>query len=222
MTATGLSKAKIIKLNKQGGEAGSVEVMFNPKELTITKRNNWKQEQNPKANVPDVEFSGGGPADLKMQLFFDTHAGQEDVRKKYTDAIYQFMQVDEELTDSKNQKGRPPTVRFQWGETIGFNAVITSISQRFTLFMPNGSPVRAVLDVTFSQVEDELFYPKQNPTSGGIGGERIWTVKAGDTLASIAYSEYGDTKRWRVIADANRLTHVRDLQPGTVLVIPNA
>ena len=53
-------------------------------------------------------------------------------------------------------------------------------------------------------------------------GERAWTVVEGDTLGWIAHREYGETRLWRRIADANRLGAVRRLVPGTVLVIPNA
>jgi len=132
------------------------------------------------------------------------------------------MMVDESLTDPKNKKGRPPRVRFQWGQAWSFDAVITSITQKFTLFKADGTPVRATLDVSFQQVKDASLYPAQNPTSGGIGGERVWTVREGDTLSAIAYAEYGDSNRWRPIADANRLTRVRRLKPGTLLAIPNA
>jgi nucleoid-associated protein YgaU len=100
--------------------------------------------------------------------------------------------------------------------------VIVSITQRFTLFLSNGTPVRATLDVSFQQVQDEGQFPPQNPTSGGEGGERIWTVVAGDTLPSIAYAVYGDPNMWKRIADTNHLTQVRRLIPGTQLEIPNA
>jgi hypothetical protein len=131
------------------------------------------------------------------------------------------MMVDETLQDPKSMKGRPPKVRFQWGASWSFDAVIASISQKFTLFLPDGTPVRATLDVAFQQIQDEKLFPKQNPTSGGVGGERFWTVGDGDTLAWIAYKEYGDANRWRLIADANRLRQVRRLMPGIVLVIPH-
>ncbi|HTI52453.1 MAG TPA: hypothetical protein VL475_15925 [Planctomycetaceae bacterium] len=222
MHGSAIAKASILRLDKQNRPCESIDVMFNPKELTFSKQNSWKQGANPKTNLPDCEFSGGGPASLKLQLFFDTYADGKDVRRAFTDRIYNLTLVDPSLKDKKNGKGRPPTVRFQWGSTIGFDAVITSLDQHFTLFLPNnGVPVRAILDVTFSQVKDELFYPPQNPTSGGVGGERVWTVREGDTLAWIAFTEYGSPNEWRRIADSNRLTQVRRIPPGTVLVIPN-
>ncbi len=219
---SGLAHAEIVRLDVGGGDATKLKVMFNPKEFTWSKQNTWKPGKNTNTNIPAYDFGGGQAATLKLQLFFDTYAEGGDVRKEHTNAIYDLMIVDPSLKDTKNKKGRPPTVRFQWGNMIGFDSVITSISQRFTLFKSDGTPVRAVLDVTFQEAKDPGVPPKQNPTSGGVGGERVWTVKAGETLAFIAFKEYNDPNLWRLIADANRLTRVRRLTPGTLLAIPNA
>jgi nucleoid-associated protein YgaU len=218
MEGASLAHAKIINLD---GGGAPIECMFNPKEYSFSKRNQWTAGHSKGSNMPQLEFGGGQPATLQMQLFFDTYAAGADVRKEYTDNIWQLMMVDQKLKDPKNKKGRPPKVRFQWGSAWSFDAVITSVNQKFTLFLPDGTPVRATLDVTFQQIKDAALFPKQNPTSGGVGGERVWVVNEGDTLGWIAYKEYGDANQWRRIADANRLTRVRRLTPGTVLEIPN-
>jgi nucleoid-associated protein YgaU len=222
-----LPKAQIINLDR-GGEI--IECMFNPKEYSMAKKINWGPPKsgggtgsNSGTNVPKQQYNGGQPATLTMQLFFDTYAGangSRDVRSEYTSRIWALAEVDPHIQDNKTTKSRPPKVRFQWGPAWSFVAVITSITQKFTLFSSDGTPVRATLDVTFQQVTDDSQLPNTNPTSGGTGGERQWTVKYGDTLASIAYDAYGDAGRWRAIADANRLTSVRDLRPGVQLGIP--
>lgn len=217
MSVSSLAKAKIINLDKGGA---GIPCLFNPKEYTFAKQNTWSQGKTKGANVPQLEFGGGQPATLKMSLFFDTYADGKDVRSEYTDAIWGLMLIDESLKDKKNKKGRPPKVRFQWGEAWSFDAVIASITQKFTLFLPTGTPVRATLDVSFQQVKDAKLFPRQNPTSGGPGG-RLWTVAEGDTLGWIAYKEYGDPNLWRVIAETNGLARVRELSPGMVLEIPN-
>lgn len=206
------------------GERKSIKCLFNPKEYAFQKTNQWKAAANKSTNVPSMDFGGGNPATLTMQLFFDTYdRGNDaaDVRKEYTDALWELMLVDSKLKNPKTKKGRPPKVHFQWGKAWSFDAVITSMKQNFTLFLADGTPVRATVDVTFQQVKDEKLFPPQNPTSGGDGGERLWTVNEGDSLAWIAYSEYGDASQWRRIAEANRLIHVRRLTPGMVLEIPN-
>jgi hypothetical protein len=220
---TGLVKAVI---NNRDTKGPPIECMFNPKEYAFSKSNQWAPGKIKGKNVPKLEFGSGNPATLTMQLHFDTWAtgsggSPVDVRT-YTDAIWELTLVDPKLSDQTKYKlGRPPIVHFQWGQAWSFDAVITSINLRFTLFDRNGTPVRAVMDVTFQQAVDEKLFPKQNPTSGGREGGSLWTVREGDTLAWIAHREYGDPNLWRRIADANRLTTVRDLRPGTVLEVPS-
>jgi nucleoid-associated protein YgaU len=131
------------------------------------------------------------------------------------------MKVDPALASLSTSQGRPPIVTFQWGSTWTFKAIITDLRERFTLFLADGTPVRSTMDVTFQQLQDENWYPSTNPTSGGVGGERVWTVSEGDTLGWIAYKEYGNANLWRLIAEANKLTRVRQLTPGMVLEVPN-
>jgi nucleoid-associated protein YgaU len=223
MSGTGLAKATIVNddTNK------TIECMFNPKEYALAKQNTWTPGKAKGANMPPLDFGGGEPAKLQMQLFFDTYAAAQDgnakdVRAEYTDKLWNLMLVDPKRKHPKNQKARPPLVRFVWGTDWSFAAVISSLNVKFTLFSDQGTPVRATVDVTFTQVLDPTAFKSQNPTSGGVGGERVWTVTEGDTLAWIAYMEYGDSTQWRPIADANRLTSVRRLMPGMHLEIPHA
>jgi hypothetical protein len=219
----GLEPANIISL-EQGGSGSKINCMFNPNEYTMQKQNNWAREQTAGSSVPQLEFGGGLPATLQMTLFFDTThlpPGTQDVREG-TNQLWHLMMVDENLKDPKNKKGRPPKVRFMWGKGSAphFDAVILNMSQRFTYFAANGTPLRATVQVTLQQIMDDKQLPAQNPTSGGNGGERVWTVREGDRLWNIAHAVYGSAARWRLIANENGLDGVRDLKPGTRLLIP--
>jgi hypothetical protein len=217
-----------------------VECMFNPTEYTISKQNFWTAGTSKGDEIGLYEFSSGQACTLQMQLFFDTYfpkkskpedmrdkSKPKDVREKYTNKIWRLMEVDPKLPQVKGErekKGRPPRVRFQWGSTKSFVAVIVELKERLTYFLSDGTPVRSTLDVTFQQIEAEGAYPSTNPTSGGVGGERIYTVNEGDTLGWIAYQVYGNEHNWRIIADANEDKlhfRVRKLRAGTVLEIPN-
>jgi nucleoid-associated protein YgaU len=206
--------------NHDKADAVVVQCAFNPKEYGVTKKNKWAAPPAKGQNLAEYEFGGGDPSTMTLALMFDTFNTGEDVRTKYTDKVWKLMDVDSSLHDRRAKSGRPPRVLFQWGHAFGFIAVITSITQKFVLFKDDGTPVRATLDVSFQQVVESGLRPPQNPTSGGDGGSREWTVKDGDSLASIAYAEYGDSNAWRSIADVNRLTQVRRLRPGTILEIP--
>ena len=218
MDPTQLQKAQITNL----ATGDVLTCLFNPKEYALTRQNQWEAAKTKGGNVPSIEFKSGQPATLQMQLFFDTYSDGQDVRK-HTGPLWGLMHADPtnpKLVNKKTKVARPPTVKFQWGKTISFEAAITNLTQRYTLFLPDGTPVRATVDVTFLQVKDEKQLPLQNPTSHGEGGERLWTVRQGDSLVSIAQEHFGDPNAWRQIADVNHLERVRPLAPGTVLLLP--
>jgi hypothetical protein len=136
-------KAKIQKL--EGVKETPIECLFNPNEYTFSRGVTWKPHEVIGKNIPRLVFGGGKSMTLKMQLFFDTYANGEDVRKT-TDRIWKLMNIDETLTNPDSSKGRPPMVQFQWGSTWTFKAVITDISQKFTLFRYDGTPVSSKSD----------------------------------------------------------------------------
>jgi LysM repeat protein len=195
----------------------TVECMFRPKEYTFSKTNSWSSSTVVGKNVPKPQFSGGQAMTLEMELFFDTYESGEDVRK-HTDKIWKLMLIDTKTKD-KGHKGWPPKCEFRWGKTWSFKAVITSLRQRFTLFLSDGTPARSTLTVTFQQIAEEGQYPGQNPTTTSLSGYKTRTVKQGETLDWIAYEEYGDSTLWRFLANINNLENPMKLEAGRVLAI---
>ena len=50
----------------------------------------------------------------------------------------------------------------------------------------------------------------------------IHRVVNGDTLASVAYHEYGDPTLWRQLANFNRIDDPARIPLGSVLMLPSA
>ncbi|GAB4445364.1 MAG: peptidoglycan-binding protein [Chloroflexi bacterium OHK40] len=224
--SNGLVKAEIENLDSPSDK---VICMFNPREYTFTKQNSWRENNQKGDNVGQLEFGGGAPARLTLQLLFDTYEAHsdgsrrlnqagDDVRR-YTRPLWDMMRVSDRRRNATSGRGEPPRVRFTWGSLWSFDAVIESITQKFTLFLEDGTPVRATLDVSFKQLADEGQYPRQNPTSGGHPGDRLRTVRAGESLSQIAFEEYGDPTIWRHLAAANQIDDPLRLRAGQVLVI---
>jgi nucleoid-associated protein YgaU len=61
---------------------------------------------------------------------------------------------------------------------------------------------------------------KQNPTSGGYDVRRVHRTVAGDSLASIAFAEYGAPTSWRALAAYNGIDDPMRLPVGTTLLLP--
>ncbi|MGH3754339.1 MAG: LysM peptidoglycan-binding domain-containing protein [Pseudonocardiaceae bacterium] len=200
-----------------GARTEKIEFQFNPKELTITKAAKWKQEPAKgakKAGVP--EFLGAEPAKLTLEMFLDASRKMDDsVVKKVEKLFACCVPID---TTREKQKSSPPWVRFQWGPIMGFTAHIKSVTVKYTLFTPGGMPIRALCTVALEELGGE--HGKQNPTSGALAARSVRTVVTGDSLASVAYREYGDPTLWRALAEANDIDDPMRLPVGRTLLVP--
>lgn len=213
----GLTKATI--KNEDNGKI--IHCLFNPTEYTIAKSNSWQPKPIIGKNVPKLDFTGGGSRTLTMELFLDVYEQAGASVKEYVEDLWSLAMIDEANTNTETQKSRPPLCTFIWGESKKhFKAAVTSLSIRYTLFRQNGTPCRAVANITFQEAEDLGVQKPTNPTSHSKAGYRRRAVGPSDTLAMIAFEEYGDAGRWRLIADANDLDDPMNLQAGQLLAIP--
>jgi hypothetical protein len=202
-----------------GLSLGEIEFQFNPKELAISKTANWKrdaQKNSMSAGVP--QYQGPDPCKMTLEMFLAAKSASD---RSVVDIINRLFACCVPTVDSRQkEKPNPPWVIFQWGAVTGFVGYIASVSVKYTLFTPGGLPIRAIATVN---LEEMAKAPKgQNPSSGALAPHRLHTVVAGDTLASIAYREYGDPTMWRVLADRNNVDDPMRLRSGTSLLVPAA
>ncbi len=211
----GLTKATITNLetNEQ------ISCKFNPTEYTINKENSWKSKPVVGKNVPKLEFTGGGAQILTMELFFDAHEDKGDVRVDVK-KLMALTLIHPKPKNDKTKRSRPPLCIFQWGPNWEFKAAVTKLSVKYTLFHQDGTPVRATANITFQEAEDEKEQKKTNPTSYSEPGRKRREVRPHDTLALIAFEEFGDPTLWRQIADENRLDDPLSLHAGQIISIP--
>ena len=195
--------------------------LFNPSRFTVTKSNHWVADRVAGRGTPDLYFAGGGAASISLQLSFDTTADGKPVTT-YTQRLLTLMDIDPRLPghDPKSGRGRPPWVRFHWGDFHSAKSVVEELSIELTYFAANGTPLRAEADLTLRQLTSERPTARQNPTSGTPEPQALHHVRAGETLDRIAAAHYGDAQRWRDIAAANGIIDPLDLVPGTVLSLP--
>lgn len=215
-----LVAARIFAVSETGSDLGtiSIDCMFNPYEYSVSKSNTYEEKPGNGTDVPQVEFKKAGAQTLKLNLLFDTYAAGTDVSLT-TNKLWKLMESKSNEEGGDGEKIPPPWVAFEWG-VFRFVSVVTSMTQKFTLFKKDGTPVRATADITFTQYKDFNDYPNQNPTSGGGPLERLRQVRAGDRIDNIAAEVYGDATKWRLIAQRNHIRNPFYLQPGMQLRIP--
>ena len=86
------------------------------------------------------------------------------------------------------------------------------------LFRANGTPIRAVCSVSMEEMPGSP--PRQNPTSGSETVRRVHRTITGDTLAGIAYAEYGDPAHWRPLAAFNGIDDPLRVPIGRTILLP--
>jgi nucleoid-associated protein YgaU len=202
---------------------------FNPKEYTVSKSNTWNFKAVAGQSLPEVQFGSGQPRELSLELLFDSSDSDADDVTGVCNRLFKMMEVDRQWASGNRNTGRPPKVIFAWGRVLSFRAVPKSLSVQFTLFRPDGTPIRASVKLSFQQVENALQISgsgasaqRQNPTTTGLEGLTSHVVRDGDSLQSIAFQAYGDATKWRTIAETHGIDDPLRLRRGTVLTIPGA
>lgn len=208
-----------------------IPVQFNPTEFSLERSNQIAEITLPGLDSPLLQFVRGQNEKLTVDLFFDTTedgmgAGATSVTK-YTDRIY-------ELTKIEPDRHAPPICVFSWNdkfpgcdisENLGnqkrndFQCVVESVRQKFTLFSPEGVPLRATLTVTlreYKSLDEQLWRLNLNSPDR----TQSHVVQGGETLSFIAGRHYRRPGEWRRIAEANGIDDPRRITSGTFLTLP--
>ena len=206
LTKGNLAQAKLVNLTS-GTES---PCMFNPSEYTLTKHNAWESKPLKGKNVPQVTFTQGGSQVLKLTLYFDSQAENTDVRL-HTDPLWDMMMVTEQEKNARSNKSQPPGVAFEWGK-LYFKAVLTDITQKFTLFNEQGTPIRCQVDISLEQMIDA----DEGKGSGG-GGATVVAMIAGQRLDNVApaSSSSSSAPSTRQVAADNNINNPLRVPSGT-------
>lgn len=205
-----LALKKAMILVHHGPTTDRIDVLFNPNEYVMESSNQYSWQTIPGLSQPIAQFISGEATTLTMDLFFDSYEKRTDVRK-HTIQIAGLLDVDKDLH-------APPLCKFVWG-TLQFKGVVEKVSQKYTMFLDSGIPVRATLNVTFKAVQSITEQFKHIPRQSADRTKQRM-IKQGDQLWHIAAEEYEDPGMWREIARANGIENPKRLESGTVIKIP--
>jgi nucleoid-associated protein YgaU len=215
-----------------GETRASLKALFNPDQLVFKRSANWGASDAARAEGMSVlKFQGNRQTTLALDLFFDTYDTPDAESLWWPGSLLPFTPEGrnapsnvltqthalERLTRPDRELHEPPTCMLRWGRTSLFCGVLAEATTTVTLFLPDGTPVRATVRCSFTAREVAMS-PAKELHSADVA--KKYTVKPGDTLMLIAASMYTDARRWRPIASANALDDPLRLTPGQVLLIP--
>ena len=215
-----LEKAMLIVVDGVGVPM-MLRFKYNPEQYTIEKSAEWNRPQAPGAeSTPEPDYTSTNPTTVSMEIFFDAFEElQGDVTR---DVETLFTWTKPTPVSRIGGTAQPPLLMFQWGSSStlsDFRGFLRSVSARFTLFRVDGTPIRATCNIRLEEVPHET--ARQNPTSGSRPGMRVHVLTEGETLHSVAWTEYRQARYWRGLAAFNDIDDPMRVEPGSTLLLPS-
>ncbi len=229
---TSLKKGKISICDEGGSPKEDISFTFNPSSYSISSEPTYRDVRHLMQDTERKEFLGGVIRTMDVSLIFDSFSdndlfsesemqsvknlteGVENRLKPITDKIKKL----EQAAHVVGELHRPPTVIFSWGN-LNFKGVITRFSAEYTMFSMEGKPIRATVRLAITEEKDPAASARENPFESPDRTKTRVLVE-GMSLWSLAYDEYNDCEKWRIIARANNIMNPLDVQPGQVIKVP--
>jgi len=217
--ASGRLEKLIILAYEAADYAGSplpdrFEAFVNPAEITLAYEMEYDSAQGAGTTGSRQEFKKVKPGDLSLAFFIDgtgASGRSADVQAE----VERFQSI----TGYNGNIHRPNYLKVMWGTLQIKRCVLKSAQIAYKLFRPDGVPLRAVVNATFSDnADDATRVAMAQDQSPDLTHVRV--LRAGDSLPLLCHAIYGDAARCVQVAQANGLDRFRDLPPGTRIVFP--
>lgn len=138
-------KAQLIAQN--GGE--TIEFMFNPTQLDFSRSLQLNSSEGARTGtgIPKISFAYPEPYSLSIgNIIFDTYETGANV----VDAHISKFRAAVAFLPSE---ARPPIYLFTWGSQEYLRCFVKSLRYKLTMFLADGTPVRAVVDLTLEEID---------------------------------------------------------------------
>lgn len=212
------------KIVPKSGAANEFEASINPESYSHSYsvkytgiKGSGKGDVAVGTSAPVPKYAMADPEKVSFSLVIDgtgvVDASTESVAK-------QIEQLRKIVYDYDGDAHEPNAVKLTWGEGLKeFFGRLTDMSVDYTLFHPEGEPLRAKLKLNFIEArtaaQEALEAKRKSPDL-----THMVQVKAGDTLPVLCHRIYNDAGKYLAIAAENDLDTFRELEPGTLLRFP--
>jgi len=196
-------------------------VWINPQSYSRKTNISYNDRQAQGSSGPSPEFNRVAAEEMSFELIFDATGvvppanGEASYTNGVADAISQLTNLAATLNGDIHS---PNYLILAWAQ-LQFQCVLTSMDVNYTLFRPDGTPLRAKVSVSFQSYTSESQLAKAaNTTSPDL--THVVTVRQGDTLPLLCYNIYGDSSYYYRVSQFNNLLDFRTLAPGSQLLFP--
>lgn len=220
----GLQKLEFIGYSKndfsQSSKVGSFSLPINPESFNHAYKIELYTKKAQGKSAASVTFNSVGveTVDLK-DIYIDGTGAVPLINENKGKTVDQLVEkLKKTVYSYSGSSHAPPFVQLVWG-TFNFNCFLQSFSVEYQMFKPDGTPLRAKIDMSFkgfvSPKEESSQANRQSPDV-----THIITIKHGDSLPALCYQVYNNTTYYLDVAAFNELTDFRNLKVGSRLIFP--
>ncbi len=219
----GFENQEITRQNtrQQGASIANFSVPVNPENMTRTLKIEQDQTQSRGSSGRGNGFDEMKAEDLKFDFILDGTKtiegyGQDLVAKEVSEQIELFLKT----TYTMNGKThRPNYLKIIWGSDFTFDCTLTSLNVIYTLFKPDGLPLRAKLSASFAgHTEPVARILQEDKNSPDL--THVRTVSDADKIFNKANEIYASPKFYMQVAQVNKLVNFRSLKNVSRLIFP--
>lgn len=190
--------------------------MINPDTIKIQKNIEYNEQQAPATSSASQKYKSSPSDKLSFEIVIDC-TGVVDATR--TDMATEIESLETIIYTYNGKIHRPNFVKVQWGQNITFNGVLDSIDVSYTLFKPDGNPLRAKISLSFSQyVSAQTVTMTDAPESPDL--THIVTVSQGMSLPQLCEKVWNDDSLYIQVAGFNKLNKFRNLNGIDKLIFP--
>ncbi|MEM0577647.1 hypothetical protein [Flavobacterium polysaccharolyticum] len=191
-------------------------VMINPETIKWQRGIEYNEQQAPNTSAPSQKYKSTPVEKLNFDIVIDCTG---IVDSKRVDMNQEISSLESIIYTYNGKIHRPNFVKVQWGKSLVFKGVLKSMDTSYTLFKPDGSPLRAKLSLGFSeyispQSVEELDAKKSPDIT------HLISVVEGNTLLQLCEQTWNDDSYYIQVAQYNELNKFRNLKGGQKLIFP--
>lgn len=172
----------------------------------------------------EVKYKSTAPEELKLEFILDgtrTMEGYGGDNKEYINKPVE-KQLKDFLKCAYNMDGKIHRPRFLivfWGSEIDFRCVLSNVDINYTLFEPDGRPLRVKISATFLKHKSrEELIAETKLSSPDLTHRK--QIKQGERLDFLTYDIYNESKYFLQVGKVNDLTSIRNVKPGREIYFP--
>jgi hypothetical protein len=200
---------------------GDFTVQVNPESISYNRSIEFDNEEPVGVNAPSPKFVSYGPEIISFQLIFDGtgvipgsegEGDPDDVNK-------QLIKFEKAVFNYSGSEHGPKPVSIQWGSLALEECFIEQYDITYTLFSPDGNPIRATVDLSFQgHTNEEKREKEANKSSPDL--THVKTVRMGDELYLMCNEVYKDPRYLLQVAENNGIINFRRLEVGKKILFP--